>query len=92
MIDAYLGSAITRTENRLGRAWDEWRAKGETSGYLWFIEQGGIDAMCIACDNPSAGNHALASPQDVGWLSREQFMARMTRVARCLPLLDANGN
>ena len=83
--------AIALTESRLGKAWDEWRVTRATSGHLWFVEQGGIDSLCVNKSAPSE-DHVLVTPEDVGWLSREQFMARMTLVARRLPLLNPSGN
>lgn len=86
----------SRIDTQLGKAWDAWRQTRASSGYLWFIERGGICTLAVSETNPSddgtGGDHALASPQDVGWLTREQFMARMAPLAHILPLLDRNGN
>ena len=85
-----------RIATQLGKAWDQWRCTKETSGYLWFIEQGGIRSLAVSYNNPSdngsGGDHSLLSGQDVGWLSREQFMARMVPLAQIVSLLDKDGN
>lgn len=86
----------SRIENQLAIAWDQWRRSRETSGHVWYIPHGGIRSLAVSERNPSdngtGGDHALVSPQDVGWFSREQFMARMTPIAQKIPLLDADGN
>ena len=73
-------------ETALGRAWDNWRTTRETSGYLWFVPQGGIGTLTVRYERPSV-THELACPQNVGWFDRERFMVRMTPVARRLPIL-----
>ena len=73
-------------ETALDNAWRIWRTTRETSGYLWFVPQGGESTLCVAEQQPSSA-HELACPQDVGWFDRERFISRMTPVARRLPVL-----
>lgn len=87
---------LSRVETQIGKAWDAWRLTQETNGFLWYIPHGGIQSFIVSEQNPSDngtnGNHALVSGQNVGWLSREQFMARIMPAAYAVPVLDKNGN
>jgi|LakMenEpi03Aug12_release.lakeMendotaPanAssembly.Ray.scaffolds.fasta_scaffold701867_2 hypothetical protein len=78
----------TDIENQLGKAWDEWRRTRTTHGFLWYTPHGGVGSLVVSDDERGE----LVTGQDVGWLSREQFMARMTPICWRIPLLDANGN
>lgn len=57
------------------------------SGFLWYVEAGGIDTLTVAPEAPTEA-HRIAEPQNLGWLTYEQAMARLTPVVWRLPVLS----
>jgi hypothetical protein len=79
-------------DTRLGAAWDAWfrvtAGTGTSEGYLWFVPQGGIDTLTVDASAPTQ-YHQTVTPENLGHLSREQFLARMWPVVGWTPLLNA---
>jgi hypothetical protein len=77
-------------ETAVGQAYDGWmrtiRFTSLTSAYGWYVEQGGVESICIAHDCPSE-KHSIVDPKDIGWLNRPQAVAYLTAILRRVPLL-----